>query len=68
MNTIIPLLTTFTGRISRQQWWIGFVITVLGSLAGTLLFNPEMLTSDQVVPPRWPDTIWQLVLLVPAPP
>ena len=63
MNSVIALLTTFTGRISRRQWWIGFVITLLGSVAGTLLFNPEMLTSDEVVPPRWPDTIWQLACL-----
>jgi uncharacterized membrane protein YhaH (DUF805 family) len=66
MNAIIQLLTTFTGRISRQQWWIGFVITCLGSVAGTLLFNPDMLTSDEVVPPQWPDTFWQLAWLVPA--
>ncbi|MBC7832754.1 MAG: DUF805 domain-containing protein, partial [Hyphomicrobium sp.] len=66
MNTIIPLLTTFTGRISRREWWIGFVIVLIGSIAGTLLFNPEMLTSEVVVPPQWPDTIWQLAWLVPA--
>ena len=66
MNAIIQLLTTFTGRISRREWWIGFVIVLIGSIAGTLLFNPEMLTSEVVVPPQWPDTIWQLAWLVPA--
>jgi uncharacterized membrane protein YhaH (DUF805 family) len=66
MPSIVNLLTTFTGRISRRQWWLGFVITCLGSVAGTLLFNPEMLTSDVAVPPQWPDTIWQLAWLVPA--
>ena len=66
MSDLIGLLSTFTGRISRRQWWIGFAITLLGSVAGTLLFNPDMLTSDELVPPRWPDTIWQLAWLVPA--
>ena len=67
MTDIVQLLTTFHGRISRKQWWIGFVITFFGSILGTLLFNPETLTSDEVVPPpSWPDTIWQLVWLVPG--
>lgn len=66
MTNIISLLTTFNGRINRRQWWVGFVITLIGSLAGTLLFNPDMLTSDEAVPPQWPDTIWQLAWLVPG--
>lgn len=66
MNNLINLLTTFTGRISRRQWWIGFIITLVGSIAGTVLFNPEMLTSDGPTPPSLPDTIWQLAWLVPG--
>ena len=62
----MQLLTTFTGRIPRRQWWIGFIITFVGSIAGTLLFNPDMLVSDEAVPPQWPDTFWQLAWLVPA--
>ena len=66
MNALVKLLTTFTGRIPRRQWWIGFIITFVGSIAGTLLFNPDMLVSDEAVPPQWPDTFWQLAWLVPA--
>jgi uncharacterized membrane protein YhaH (DUF805 family) len=66
MNALVKLLTTFAGRIPRRQWWTGFIITVVGSIAGTLLFNPDMLVSDEAVPPQWPDTLWQLACLVPA--
>ncbi len=66
MTDIFNLLTTFHGRISRRQWWIGFVITLAGSLFGTLLFNPELFTADELPPPSWPDTIWQLAWLVPG--
>ena len=66
MPNLITLLTTFNGRINRQQWWIGFVIILVGSLIGTLLLNPEHLTAEKIPPPSWPDTIWQLVLLIPG--
>jgi uncharacterized membrane protein YhaH (DUF805 family) len=66
MKSIIELLTTFHGRIARRQWWIGFVITLVGSLVGTFLFNPELFTAEVAPPPSWPDTIWQLAWLVPG--
>lgn len=66
MTDIIKLLTTFTGRIGRSQWWIGFVITMVGTLAGMALFNPAVFTAEGPPPASWPDTIWQLVWLVPA--
>jgi uncharacterized membrane protein YhaH (DUF805 family) len=66
MTGIVELLTTFHGRIGRRQWWIGFAITLAGSLFGTLLFNPELFTASEPLPPRWPDTIWQLAWLVPG--
>jgi len=66
MTGIIQLLTTFQGRISRKPWWIGFVITLIGSIFGTLLFNPETFTSKEMPPPSWPDTVWQLVWLIPG--
>lgn len=65
MPNLITLLTTFTGRINRQQWWIGFIIVLIGSLTGTLLLDPQSLTTDNP-PPNWPDTIWQLVWLIPG--
>ncbi len=66
MTGIVELLTTFGGRIGRQQWWIGFVIVLLGSIVGTLLFDPASITSDVPTPPSWPDTIWQLAWLWPG--
>lgn len=29
MDTLVPLLTTSNGRISRQQWWIGTVVLIV---------------------------------------
>jgi uncharacterized membrane protein YhaH (DUF805 family) len=66
MTNIFTLLSTFTGRISRRQWWIGFVITFIASVFGTVLFNPELFTSDALPPPSWRDTFWQLAWLVPG--
>ena len=66
MNDIVQLLSTFAGRISRGQWWLGFVITFVGSVVGTVLFNAEIFTAEEVPPPNWLDTFWQLAWLVPA--
>jgi uncharacterized membrane protein YhaH (DUF805 family) len=66
-NTVrlLPLLTSFHGRISRKPWWIGLVIWFIGNMSGMLLFDPELFTSDEIPPPSWPDTVWQLVWLFP---
>ncbi len=64
MMGILQLLTTFHGRIGRRQWWIGFVITLIGSLLGTYLFNPELFTAEPP-PASWPETIWALAWVVP---
>ena len=66
MSDLIGLLTTFTRRISRQQWWIGFVIVCAGNLLGGLLLNPDFFFADALPPPSWPDTLWQLAMLYPA--
>jgi uncharacterized membrane protein YhaH (DUF805 family) len=66
MSNLLSLLTSFRGRIGRKQWWIGFIIVFFGSLFGTLLLNPEMFTAEELPPPSWPDTFWQLAWLVPA--
>ena len=66
MTNVIELLTSFKGRISRARWWIGFVITLIASVAGTVLFNPQAIFGEGVPPPNWPDTLWQLALLIPG--
>jgi uncharacterized membrane protein YhaH (DUF805 family) len=66
MTNVIELLTTFRGRINRARWWLGFVITLIASVAGTILFNPQAIFGEGVPPPNWPDTIWQLALLIPG--
>ena len=66
MPGIVTLLSTFRGRISCAQWWAGFVIVLAGSLAGTVLFNPDAFSLDTVPEPYWPDTFWQLAWLVPG--
>ena len=65
MAYFTALLTTFRGRITRLQWWLGFVIWLLGSMAGSLLLNPEFFTADEMPPPVWSETIFQLAWLVP---
>jgi uncharacterized membrane protein YhaH (DUF805 family) len=66
MPSFIPLLTTFAGRISRRQWWVGFVIVCLGNLLGGLLLNPDFFFAEALPPPSWPDTLWQIAMLFPA--
>ena len=66
MGGILNLLTTFAGRIGRRRWWTGFIIVFLASSFGTLLFNPETFTTDSLPPLSWPDTIWQLIWIVPG--
>lgn len=62
---LVSLLTTFHGRITRKQWWLGFIIYFVGNLSGAFLLNPEYFTAEELPPPSWPDTLWQLAWLVP---
>jgi len=66
MAYLIHLLLSFHGRISRKSWWLGFVIVSIGNLIGGVLFNPQYFTADEISPPNWADTGWQLAWLVPA--
>jgi uncharacterized membrane protein YhaH (DUF805 family) len=66
MNDLLRLLTSFRGRISRRQWWIGFVIVCVGNVLGGLLLNPDFFLADAIPPPSWPDTLWQIAVLYPA--
>lgn len=66
MNRLFTLLTAFHGRISRKQWWLGFVIVCVGSVLGSLLLNPDLFLTETLPPPSWPDTLWQFAMLYPA--
>jgi uncharacterized membrane protein YhaH (DUF805 family) len=66
MNDLLRLLASFRGRISRRQWWIGFVIVCIGNVLGGLLLNPDFFLADTLPPPSWPDTLWQIAMLYPA--
>jgi len=66
MNSPFTLLTSFRGRISRKQWWLGNVIVCVASVLGTVLFNAAIFTAEEVPPPNWLDTFWQLAWLIPA--
>jgi len=66
MQSLFTLLTSFHGRISRKQWWIGFVIVCVGNVLGGLLLNPDFFLAETLPPPSWPDALWQIVMLYPA--
>jgi uncharacterized membrane protein YhaH (DUF805 family) len=68
LKMLISLLTTFQGRISRKQWWIGFLIIVIVSLPVELYLNPAQFSAD---PPLLPqpilaDTVWSVLWLIPS--
>lgn len=67
MTSLVYLLLSFRGRISRKSWWIGTLILVVASIAGTLTLNPSVFDYERQAPriPSWPDTIWQLALVIP---
>src|SRR5262245_43255027 len=65
MGNLLSLLTSFRGRISRKQWWLGFAIIAAGNLLGGLLLNPDFFLAQEPAAPSWPDTIWQSALLIP---
>ncbi len=65
-SDLFSLLTGFHGRIGRKSWWIGYMIVVVASLLGTAVLNPDYFTAEEIPPPSWPDTVWQLIWLVPA--
>lgn len=67
MANFIELLTSFRGRISRKSWWLGFVIIMILSIAGTLVLHPDAFSLDPDVAwtPNWAATIWGLLLIIP---
>jgi uncharacterized membrane protein YhaH (DUF805 family) len=65
MVDLISLLTSFSRRINRAKWWLGLAIIGVANVLGAMLINPRLFTAEELPPPSWPDTIWQLTLLYP---
>ena len=65
MGALFSLLFSFTGRVNRARWWIGFAIILISSLIGIYLLNPEQFAAAEPPPPNWAETIWALGWLVP---
>jgi uncharacterized membrane protein YhaH (DUF805 family) len=67
MTNLFDLFFGFTGRIPRTSWWLGFVVITVASIGGSFLLDPQafQFNIDEAVP-NWPDTIWQLALVIPG--
>jgi uncharacterized membrane protein YhaH (DUF805 family) len=62
---IVSLLTSFSGRINRAKWWLGLLIVGAANVLGGFLLNPDFFLAEELPPPSWPDTLWQIALLWP---
>lgn len=51
MTSLIRLLTGFSGRIGRSTWWLGLLVILAASTAGSFVIDPGVWTAD---PPRAP--------------
>src|SRR5262245_5792116 len=65
MASFLRLLTSFRGRIGRAQWWLGLIVVGVANVLGGMLLNPDFFFAEELPPPSWPDTIWQIVTLYP---
>jgi uncharacterized membrane protein YhaH (DUF805 family) len=65
---LLTLFTTFHGRISRKQWWIGFLIILLVSFPIEFYLDPTLFsdTPSPLTTPTWLETLWSAVSLIPA--
>lgn len=66
-TSLFDLFFSFNGRISRKPWWLAFVVLTIAGLAGSYLLDPQAFKFNITVNiPSWPDTIWQLALVIPG--
>jgi uncharacterized membrane protein YhaH (DUF805 family) len=68
MAYLMYLLFGFEGRSCRKAWWLGTLLVAVASVGGTLLLDPSVFDLNRASPrtPSWPDTIWQLALVIPG--
>jgi len=62
---LLPLLTTFHGRISRSAWWLAFAIVIAATVIGSLILDPGIWTADPPRPPAVALALWDLFLVAP---
>lgn len=65
----LHLLTTFSGRIGRGQWWLGFIAIIMISIGGLIAINPQAFSTpiDQPLPrPGLAETLFGLLMMIPA--
>ena len=64
-TALFTLLFSFSGRISRSAWWLGFSIGLVAAIAGSLVIDPDVWTAD---PPRAPApllALWDVAWVIP---
>lgn len=68
MTWLVKLFTTFHGRISRKDWWIGIVIIVAVALIGQWVMAPSSLelSDDPDARPSPVEALWSAILFLPT--
>lgn len=66
-NSLFNLFFGFTGRIPRKSWWLAAAVLFAASIGGSILLDPQSMQFNIAEPqPSWPNTIWQLALVIPG--
>lgn len=63
--SLFELLFSFSGRIGRRSWWIGFAIGCAAGLVGTLALDPGLLFADRPRAPHANLALWNLAWVIP---
>jgi uncharacterized membrane protein YhaH (DUF805 family) len=66
-KSLFHLFFGFTGRIPRKSWWPAAAVLFVASIGGSMLLDPQSMQFNIVEPqPSWPNTLWQLALVIPG--
>ncbi len=68
MNWLLNLFTTFDGRISRRDWWIGILIISAVSMTGQWIMDPSSfeLREDPAARPSPVQILWSIIAFIPS--
>jgi len=66
--SLLDFFFSFRGRISRQDWWLGFIVLIAVTIPVSMLLDPEGFdpTAGQIKPPSLALTIWSLITCLPT--